>query len=106
MGQAGGDPNFAVKPVGADGGGDFGAEDLYRHLRAALEITRQVHHGHAATPELALEGVAMEGGFEELRWQDEHGPTCARDGPNVRLREVSRQRLAARRTRHLVTRSV
>lgn len=57
--QAGGDLDFAQKPVRADGGPDFRMEHLDGHLAPVLHVPGEKNGGHAATPELSLKGVAV-----------------------------------------------
>jgi len=72
----GGDgPDLAQEALGADDGGELGAEDLDGDLAAVLQVLGQVDRGHAALAELALDAVAAaEGGGERvghcgcLRW--------------------------------------
>jgi hypothetical protein len=70
--------DLAEEPVGPDGGGELGAEDLDGDGAAVLEVAGEVDGGHAAGPGLPLDGV----------------------GPLQRCREAgdrSRHRLLARR---------
>ena len=40
---------------------------LHRHLAVVFQILREVHRGHAAGPQLVLDGVAVgEGSFETV----------------------------------------
>ena len=53
------------EPLGADDGGQFGLQDLERDLAVVLQVLGQVHRGHAALAELALDAVAAgQGGGE------------------------------------------
>ena len=55
--------DFLDEPVGAEHGGEFGLQDLDRDLAIVLEVLGEVHRGHAARAQLALEAVAVgEGG--------------------------------------------
>ena len=51
--------DFPEKALGAEGGGDLGAQDLDSDGAAVPEIAREVHGGHPPVPQLALEGVAV-----------------------------------------------
>ena len=57
--SAGGDPDLAGEPVGAEQGAQLGAEHLDRHLAAVPQVVGQVDRGHAAVAELAEDGVAV-----------------------------------------------
>ena len=57
--------DLGQKPLGADDGGELGAQDLDRDLAVVLQILGEVHRGHAARAELPLDAVAVgEGGGE------------------------------------------
>ena len=51
--------DFHHEAVGADHGGELGLQDLERHLAVVLQVLGQVHGGHAALAELALDQVAV-----------------------------------------------
>ncbi len=56
------------EPLGAEDGGELGLEDLERHLALVLEVLGQVHRGHAALAQLALDAVAVgQGGGEAVQ---------------------------------------
>ena len=57
--QVGRGRNLGDEPLGADDGGQLGAQHLDGHLALVLEVLGQVHRGHAAGPELALDAVAV-----------------------------------------------
>ena len=75
--QVGGGLDLAQEPFGADHGGEFGAEDLYRDVAVVFEITREIDRGHAALPELALDGVAVCEGSGESGGKLAHEPPFA-----------------------------
>ncbi len=61
--QLGRDLDLAQEALPADGLGQLGAQHLDRHPPIVLQVLGQVHRGHAARPELALDVVAVgEGG--------------------------------------------
>jgi len=61
------DLDLLEEPLGAKHGGEFGTQDLHRDLAVVLEVLGEVDGGHAAGPELVLDGVAVgEGGFETV----------------------------------------
>ena len=63
--EPGGDLDLAGEPLGAERGGELGAEDLHRDLAVVLQVLGEVDGGHAALAELALDAVAVgEGGLE------------------------------------------
>ena len=56
--ERGGDPDFALEAAGGHRRGDLGRQDLHHHLAAEPLLVGDEDPGHAATAELALEGVA------------------------------------------------
>ncbi len=65
--QIGRRPDLGEEPLGADHGGQLRLQHLDRDLAVVLEVLGQVHRGHAAGPELALDAVAVgEGGGEPI----------------------------------------
>ncbi len=65
--EVGGDLDLGQEPFGAEHGGQLGAKDLHRDLAVVLEILREVHRGHAALAQLALNAVAVtKGGGEAV----------------------------------------
>ena len=59
--------DLAQEALGAERGGELGAEHLEGDLAVVLEVVGQVDRGHAAAPELALEHVAVAEGVGEKR---------------------------------------
>ena len=57
--EPGGDLDLAGEPVGAERGGQLGAQHLDRHLAVVLQVLGEVDGGHAALAELALDAVAV-----------------------------------------------
>ena len=53
--QVGGDPDLRQEPLGAEDGGELGAEDFDGDLAVVLQVVGEVDGGHAAAAELALE---------------------------------------------------
>ena len=51
------DPDLLQKPLGTEGGRDLGVHDLERHGSVVAEVVREVHRGHPAPPQFALDGV-------------------------------------------------
>ena len=51
--------DLAQEALGADDGGELGAEDLDGDGAIVLEVVREVDGGHAARTELALDAVAV-----------------------------------------------
>ncbi len=62
--------DFPQKALGAEGGGDLGAQDLDSDGAAVPEIAREVHGGHPPVPQLALEGLAVgQRRAQGIEWQ-------------------------------------
>ena len=60
--------DLTQEALGADDGGQLGAEDLDGDLAVVLEVLGEVDRGHAALAQLALEAVAVgEGGTQGVR---------------------------------------
>jgi hypothetical protein len=57
--ESGGEPDLAEKALGSEGVGELSAENLERDLSIVLEVSRQIDHSHATSPELALDRVAI-----------------------------------------------
>ena len=57
--QVGGGLDLAQESLGADHGGELGAQHLDRDLAVVLEVVGEVDRGHAARAELALDAVAV-----------------------------------------------
>ena len=60
------------EPLAADHGGQLGLQHLERDLAIVLQILGQVHGGHAALPELALDAVAVGQGRGETIGRRSH----------------------------------
>ncbi len=59
------DLDLAKKPIGPEGSGQIGTQDLYRHLAVVLHILGEIDSRHAAGAEFAFDLVfAGEGGRE------------------------------------------
>ena len=52
-------PDFHHEALGAKHGGQLRLEHLDRDLAVVLEVVREIDGGHAASPELALERLAV-----------------------------------------------
>jgi hypothetical protein len=52
-------PDLALEPLRAQGCSDLGMEQLERHWPVVAQVAREVYGGHTATPELALDDVAI-----------------------------------------------
>ena len=59
MVQPGRHPDLAQEASRARGDGELGVEDLKRHRPVMPEVPGEEHRGHAATPKLALNRVAV-----------------------------------------------
>ena len=82
--RARGRADLAQETLGADDGGQLGAEDLDGDLALVAEVVREVDRGHAALAELALQAVAI-GQAERSCWGGLTTPT-APVGPPATLR--------------------
>ena len=51
------DGDLAQEPVGADGGGEIGVQNLDRDRTVVPQVAREVHHRHPAVADLALHVV-------------------------------------------------
>ena len=56
--EPGGQPDFALEALDADGGGGLRREHLHHHLALDLHFLREEDAAHAAAPELAQDTVA------------------------------------------------
>ena len=61
------------EPLGAERGRKLRAEDLHRYLSVVLQVLGEVHRGHAALPELALDAVAADESFPQSGHRLVHG---------------------------------
>ncbi len=57
--QLGRELDLAQEALGAERGGELGAEHLERDQPLVPQVAREIDRGHAALPELALDGVAV-----------------------------------------------
>jgi hypothetical protein len=57
--EAGGSVDLPQEPLGTQRGREFGPQDLDRHRPTVLEVLGEIHDGHPATPDLALDRVAV-----------------------------------------------
>src|SRR5215471_17459996 len=61
------DLDLAQEALRPDGSADFGVQHLDSHIAPVLDITGEIHRGHAALPELALQRIAVrERGFQRV----------------------------------------
>jgi hypothetical protein len=60
--QIGGDFDLAQEAIGAHGIGQLGVQHLESHGAPVPQVAGEVHRGHAATTQLALQGVAVSQG--------------------------------------------
>ena len=59
--------------LGAEDGREFGAEDLEGDLAVVAEVVREIHRGHAALAQLAVEAVAILKCGGQTRRNSSHG---------------------------------
>ena len=65
--QVGGDLDLFQESLGAEDGGELGAQHFHRHLAVVLDVMREEHRGHATGTEFVFDGVAIrEGGGETV----------------------------------------
>ncbi len=73
--EASGDLDLTDEPVRSQGGRELGPEDLDRDLAFVLQVLGQIHGGHAALTELALEAVSVGESVSEAGGKlGHHGP--------------------------------
>ncbi len=67
MREVSGDLDLAEEPLGTDGGGEFGAQDLHGNPAVVLQVPCEIDGRHTPSADLPLDGVAVgEGGFESV----------------------------------------
>ncbi len=69
-----GETDLPEEPVAAEAHGELGMQSLERDRTVVPEILREVHRRHAASTQLALNGVAVAQGAPQLfglGWHDE-----------------------------------
>ena len=75
-----GETDLPEKPVTAEAQGELGVQRLERNRTIVPEIPCEVHRRHPASPELALDGVAVAQGTPQLfglGWHDRvRGPVA------------------------------
>src|SRR3954468_19415818 len=59
MRELGGDPDLALEPVGADGGGQLLRENLDGDLAAMTDVFGSVDGRHPSAADLAIDAVAL-----------------------------------------------
>ena len=75
--EPGGEPDLPEEPVGTDRRGQRRVQHLERDRAVVPEVPREVHHGHPAAAELALDPVAVRQTALELLAQVGHsGHPC------------------------------
>ena len=57
--QVGGDLDLGEETIAADDGAQLGVEDLNGDLAAVLEVFGEIHRGHTALTQLAVEAIAV-----------------------------------------------
>jgi hypothetical protein len=65
--QPGGDLDLAREALWPHRGGEFRAKDLDRDLTVMLEILREIHRGHPAGTEFAIDPIAVGQGGGQFR---------------------------------------
>ena len=64
--QPGGEVDFTLEPLGAEGGGELGMENLERYRPVVLQVVGEEDRGHAPASELPLDRIAVCQGRLEL----------------------------------------
>ena len=86
--EVGGDLDLGQEPLGAEHGGQLGAQHLERDLAVVPQVVREVDGGHAARAELALDAVAVgEGGRKTAAQFRDPSPSSAPARPQPQLLE-------------------
>ncbi len=57
--QAGGDLDLAQESIAAERRAEFGPQHLERDEAVVLQVTREVHDGHATLPQFTLDTVPV-----------------------------------------------
>ena len=65
--------DLGEEPLGADDGGQLGAQHLYRHTAVVTPVLGQVDRGHPALAELPLEQVALLERIDETNRNEGYG---------------------------------
>jgi hypothetical protein len=60
--KLGGDVDLVQEPLGPERTHQLGTQDLERHVAVVLSVVCQIHRGHPAVPELALDHVPFADG--------------------------------------------
>ncbi len=76
--QVGGGADLAQEAVGADGGGQLGAQNLDRHLSLMPEVAGEIDRRHAALTQFTLDAVAVGKRSGEPGQRVAHGPNIGR----------------------------
>ena len=84
-----GRPDLGQKPVGADHRRELGPEHLDRDLADVLQVLGEIHRGHAAGAELALDAIAIGQGGRETSEGLGHGSTMLEEGLNMGVGAVA-----------------
>ena len=74
--QPGREADLPLEALGAEAGGEMLVEELERDRPVVTEVLRQPNRGHAAAPELALEGVAVAQSRAQRCYRIGHGTRC------------------------------
>ena len=71
--QIGRELDLGQEPLGADHGGELGAQHLERHAAIVADVLRQVDGRHAAGADLTVQAIAVRQGGLEPAEQFGHG---------------------------------
>ena len=76
--EAGGEADLALEPLGAEGGGDLGVENLEGDGPVVPQVLGELDRSHTPAAELTLERVLVRQGFTKGRDRIRHGPPGGR----------------------------
>ena len=89
--EPGGEPDLALEALGPERRGSSGCRTLRATGRSCLTSSREVHRGHAAAAELALDRVAIAQGFGRAGAASAIGPLMVGGLSNLLLGNPERQ---------------
>ncbi len=66
------------EPFGAKHRGEFGTQHFHRDFAVVFKVVREIHGGHSAGTELALDLVAISKGITQALKGVRHNDVCSR----------------------------
>jgi hypothetical protein len=89
--QPGGDLDLTQEPVSSERRRQIGPQHLHRHPAVVLEITGEIHRGHAAAADLSLDGISLgQGGLQSV-YGARHGRASWDSAAKVRIKDSGSQ---------------